>query len=346
LKVARSLLVYLKNGHGQLTSGQRKELESLPWESEKTDEKGFPFIWKLTENLAHADYREDNLWGIMSRGVLRATRSLGIYEDVYNGIDEKYGLGFTNNGFVEHFEPRKSYLFGLLWMMENRDSNRHDFYVAGAETGLNKPGEITEKLFNIKGITGSPGSGIFLNPGIIFFAKWVLVRGILKDSLTLCDSVFPNYVSPIKERDYCGDLSLESKFYSAVTGIQLEMKELDKLAEGVLNLQRAMTIRDWQTRNMRGAEGYRGVAMGDEGGDFRGHDNLSAFFFNKPKTLDWKGNSINIAPLKRDECERAKSMFYREMGWDHNGAPVRKTLESLNLNKVADKLDQAGLLGT
>ena len=84
----------------------------------------------------------------------------------------------------------------------------------------------------------------------------------------------------------------------------------------------------------------------DEGGDFRGHDNFSALYYKKPLIHGSKDSSKYSAPLKRDECERAKSMFYQEMGWDHNGAPVRKTLESLNLIKVADKLDQAGLLGT
>ncbi|NQT95994.1 MAG: acetate/propionate family kinase, partial [Candidatus Omnitrophica bacterium] len=48
-----------------------------------------------------------------SRGTLRAIRSLGIYEEVYNGTDEKYELGFTNNGFIEHFDPRGSYIYGI-----------------------------------------------------------------------------------------------------------------------------------------------------------------------------------------------------------------------------------------
>jgi aldehyde:ferredoxin oxidoreductase len=286
----------------------------------------------------------------MSRGTLRATRSLGIYEDVYNGIDQKYKLAFTNNGFIGHLDPRVSYYYGIPWMMENRDPNRHDYQVLKAEKKfhkLEKVEKITEKLFKIKGIIDhSDGSVAHLNPGKIFFSKWLLIRGMLKDSLTLCDSVFPNYVSPLKERGYCGDLSLESKFYSAVTGDQLKMEELDKLAEGVWNLQRALTIRDWQTRDMRGAEGYRGGAMGDEGGDFKGHDNFSALYYKKPLMYGSKDSSKYSAPLKRDECERAKSMFYREMGWDINGAPTRKTLESFNLKDVADKLDQDGLLGT
>lgn len=345
LRNIRHLLIYLKNGHGKLTSKQREELESLPWESEKTHKNGLPLIWKLTNNLAQADYREDNLWGIMSQGVIRAACSLGIYEDIYNGIDPKYGLNYTNHGFAEHFYPRNCYITGLLWMMENRDPNRHDLAnVKDSERFLSKGGGITENLFGIKGITHPPKVGDVLNYGKIFFTKWILIRGILKDSLTLCDLVFPNYSSPIKERGYCGDISLESKIYSAVTGHQIEREELDKLAEGIWHLQRALTIRDWQTKNMRGAKGYKGGPMGDAGGDFRGHDNLSAFSFKHPRNFKVKRRQKQ-PPLDRQKYEKAKSMLYRDMGWDQNGAPTRKTLESFNLKQVADELDQSGLLG-
>ena len=345
LKLIRRLLIYLKNGYGKLTSKQREELESLPWESEKTYENGLPFIWKLANNLAQADYREDNLWGIMSRGVTQAACNLGIYEDIYNGIDTKYNIVYTNNGFGAHWNPRTSYIIALLWMLENRDPNRHDLNVFGSERVLNKLGEITEKLFGIKGITDILNEETVLNHGKIFFSKWVLVRGILKDSLTLCDWIFPNYVSPIEKRNYCGDLSLESKFYSAVTGHHIEMEELDKLAEGIWHLQRVLTIRDWQTKDMRGAKGYRGGPMGDEGGDFRGHDNLSASFFRHPSKFFFRGKEYYTPPLDRQKTEEAKSMLYREMGWDHNGAPTRKTLESFNLEEVANELNQSGLLG-
>jgi len=346
LKNIRNLLIYLKNGHGTLTPTQREELESLPWESERTHENGLPFIWKLTNKLAHADYRDDTLWGILSRGGTLAARSLGIHEDIDNGIDYKYRLVYTNHGFGEHFMPRTSYTVGLLWMMENRDPNRHDLYIESTEKGLNKLGEITEKLFGIKGITDTPEAGNVLNYGKIFFAKWILMRGILKDSLTLCDKIFPNYASPIEERGYCGDLSMESKMYSAVTGHQVDMKELDTLAEGIWHLQRALTIRDWQTKDMRGAKGYQGGPMGDEGGDFRGHDNLATSFFQHPRTqTTFTGQKCYYPPLDRQKYEEAKSMFYREMGWDHHGAPTRKTLESFDLAQVANELDQSGLLG-
>ncbi len=342
----RNLLVYLKNGHGKLTSLQRKELDSLPWETEKTEENGLPFIWDLTNKLARADYREENLWGLLSRGVVRAACSLGVYEDIYNGIDPKYGLVFTNNGIAAHFAPRVSPVIALLWMMENRDPNRHDLSnISDCERALNRRGEITEKLFKYKGITGPGETGNHLNPGTIFFTKWILTRGILKNSLTLCDWVFPNYLSPFKERDYCGDLSLESKIYSAVTGHQVEMEELDRLAEGIWHLQRALTIRDWQTRDMRGAKGYRAGGMGDPGGDFRGHDNLAALYFKHPARFYWAGRKYRFPPLDRQKYEEAKTMLYRQMGWDHNGAPTRKTLESFNLKEVADELELSGLSG-
>jgi aldehyde:ferredoxin oxidoreductase len=345
LRNIRNLLIYLKNGHGKLTSKQREELADLPWESEKTDENGLPFIQELAGNLAKADYREENLWGVLSRGVIRAACSFGVYEDIYNGIDSKYGLIFPNNGMAAHFAPHASSVIALLWMMENKDPNRHDLSnVSDNERILNRTGKITEKLFGIKGITGPGETGNNIGYGKIFFTKWILIRGMLKNSLTLCDWVFPNYLSPIKERGYCGDLSLESKIYSAVTGHNVKMEELDKLAEGALHLQRALTVRDWQTKDMRGAEGYRG-GMGDAGGDYRGHDNLSALYFKLPAKFSWAGRDYSFPPLDRQKYEEAKSMLYRDLGWDNNGAPTRETLEAFGLKEVADELDQSGLIG-
>ena len=131
---------------------------------------------------------------------------------------------------------------------------------------------------------------------------------------------------------------MESKIYSAITGHEVSMQELDSLAEGVEHLKRALTVRDGQTRDMRGAKGCRM-------GQFRGHDNLAALYFNKPADFSWSGVNYSFPPLDRQKYEEAKTLLYRQMGWDYNGAPTGETLKKFNMKKVATELGMKDLLG-
>ncbi len=63
------------------------------------------------------------------------------------------------------------------------------------------------------------------------------------DSLTVCNWMWSMTVSPLKERNYRGDTALESKFFSMATGIEKTEEELDRDAERIFNLHKAMTIK-------------------------------------------------------------------------------------------------------
>jgi len=82
-------------------------------------------------------------------------------------------------------------------------------------------------------------------------AKWALIRKELHDCLGLCNWMGPWVASPLKERGYRGDNSLESRFFSLATGMNLDREELDAAGERVFTLHRALTIRDMGTADMR-----------------------------------------------------------------------------------------------
>ena len=72
--------------------------------------------------------------------------------------------------------------------------------------------------------------------------------------MTLCLSAIgwgPGLLHPLKERDYRGDDSIESLLYSLATGDKKSREELDKVAERIFLLHRALTIRDMGTKEMR-----------------------------------------------------------------------------------------------
>ena len=133
-------------------------------------------------------------------------------------------------------------------------------------------------------------------------------------------------VSPVKERNYRGDTTLESQYFSIVTGVDVTEQELDTMAERILTLHRALTVKEMGTYDMRGK-----------------HDLMTDWIFDKDP--DKKVFTEGTTKLDRDDMQIALTMFYKEMGWDEKtGAPTRATLERLNMKDVADELGKLGLL--
>jgi len=173
--------------------------------------------------------------------------------------------------------------------------------------------------------------------GRIELGRMLVVRSMLKDSLTLCDWVFPNYCCPDPEREHAGDLEIEAELYRAVTGEQISSAQLDLRAEALVDLYRALTMRSWNTADMRGAAGYQGGGRGhDQGGDYRGHDNLAAWYFDP---------EADPPRLDRAVFEAGKTAFYQRLGWDPvTGAVTRAKLTELGQQDVADGLAALGLI--
>ena len=119
--------------------------------------------------------------------------------------------------------------------------------------------------------------------------------------------------------NFQGDITLESQYWTAITGNAKTSYELDTDAERWVNLLRCLTIKRFKLSiagngavNMRtwhdalGQQGYRGAAR-------------EAYY---PGWNDAGGTL---------------EMFYAEMGWDiATGAPTRARLEALGMKDVAD----------
>ena len=82
-------------------------------------------------------------------------------------------------------------------------------------------------------------------------AKWALLRKELHDCLSLCNWMGPWVASPLREREYRGDDSMESLLYSLATGDRKSRRELDQIAERIFVLHRALTIRDMGTKDRK-----------------------------------------------------------------------------------------------
>jgi aldehyde:ferredoxin oxidoreductase len=157
-------------------------------------------------------------------------------------------------------------------------------------------------------------------------AKWALLRKELHDSLSLCNWMGPWVASPLKERGYKGDDSIESLLYTLVTGDRKSREELDLAAERIFLLHRALTIRGMGTREMRAR-----------------HDTVPEWVFADPdgKAPFAKGTNR----MDRDDIALAMDLFYQQMGWDKaTGAPTLQAYQRTGLAEVARELGEKGLL--
>jgi aldehyde:ferredoxin oxidoreductase len=196
-------------------------------------------------------------------------------------------------------------------------------------TGSGLPQEIqkekAEKLWG-PGALDAPSNYTPVNQSKIKFAKWGLLSNIIHDSATLCNWVWPLTVSPLKSRNYDGDLTVEAQYMAAVTGEPYTFDSLYLDAERILTLHRAYTTLTVNSKNMR-----------------RDHDNINAWVFDRDP--DKQAFTPGTTKLDREDMQTALTMFYEEMGWDKtSGIPTRATLERLELGDMAEKLAQANLL--
>jgi aldehyde:ferredoxin oxidoreductase len=157
-------------------------------------------------------------------------------------------------------------------------------------------------------------------------AKWASLRKELHDSLSLCNWMGPWVASPLKERGYRGDDSMESMLYSLATGDKKSREELDGVAERIFLLHRALTIRDMGTKEMKAQ-----------------HDTIPEWIFHdsSDKPVYTKGT----IHMDREDIQLAMKMYYQEMGWDQaTGAPTATAYRKAGLAKVAEDLGKRGLL--
>lgn len=158
------------------------------------------------------------------------------------------------------------------------------------------------------------------------FCWWSIVTDVLHDCLTLCNWVWPMTMSPSKSRDYRGDLDLEAKFYTAVTGEEMTRDELYKRAASVMTLQRANTVRGMGTNDMRNE-----------------HDTITEWVFTKDP--DIQPFTAGTDKMERDDFQTALGMVYKEFGWDEQtGAPTAACLDDYGMDDVKDELASLGLL--
>jgi aldehyde:ferredoxin oxidoreductase len=292
------------------------------------------FISQLLHKIAH----REGFGNLLAEGCQRAAMKMG------GTAEKRMEMYYTRAGRFGGYREHWGYLGGfptgyavpylaLLWAVDNRDVfTSHNLMAqlwgAAHTIGQNALTAVPEDIIPIlkpvmKYAYGSEKAAEFITgdgKGLNWeYAARVVKRhqerSILKDSYIVCDVPFPFIFNANKE-DHIGDTSIESRLFSAVTGLDLSEEESYGKGDMLCSLERAIACRDGRTRR---------------------DDILFDIYY---KNVDAGGRRYS-----RGDLERSKEELYLLRGWDGaTGIPTRGKLEEVGLKGVADELEKRGML--
>ncbi|MCA1794669.1 MAG: hypothetical protein LC660_12530 [Desulfobacteraceae bacterium] len=286
----------------------------------------FQWVASRPEESAETAVKAKGFGNILAEGLLRAGEQLGpeakaCFAPEVGGVGDGATYSareYLMNGLLYAFSPRQpiamlhevSRLTGL-WGMHKADPDSspvsNDVFrkAAGRFWGH-------EKAWDLMTIDGKAQAAVT-----------IIDRTCTKDSLLLCDSIWPLMVS-WHTPDRVGDPSLESRIFTSVTGIEIDEKELNLYGERIFNLERAIMIR----------EGTRPLTD-DDVAEFNYTQPVQTVFMN-PDVLvpgpDDKVLSRKGLVLDRKDFQEMRKEFYQLRGWNpETGVQLESTLDRLSL---------------
>ncbi len=322
----------------------------IPWLSDCYREKliteegtGLPLkeigSWNFISKLLSMMAERQGFGDLLAEGGQRAAAKLGEKAERLSWM--YYPRGGKFGGYREHWVYLGGFPTGyavpalaLMWVLDNRDAMVSHSYIsmlwgAAFTIGQNALTAVPEKIFPIlkpviKATYGSEEAAeFFRSDGKSLNWKWTAPTvkryheySLLKDSYIVCDILFP-YLFNANSSDHVGDVTLESRLYSAVTGMEMSLEESYQKGEMLSTLERALAVRDGRTRK---------------------DDTLHELYFEKEDAGGRK--------YLREDLERSKSDYYKLMGWDvRSGIPTESTLKRVGLQDVAEDLQKRRIQG-
>jgi len=314
------LVPWLRECHRR---GLLKDLDGTPIDFHS------PAFWATL--LRKIAYRE-GLGDKLAEDGPRACDALGIGKEALDSLYPAYGFGGHWDGHGDKVNPPFFPIWvvsALQWATDTRDpfSSGHDYASNlthwSRTVSWEKLSAIGERLY---------GSRKSVDPATPY--EWKAQpaietqhESVLKDSLPLCDSIFPLYYTTQTEDNYVRlevpglglveGKDLEYQLYIAVTGHDMTRAEFRASAERVFNLERAIQIREY--------------------GRSRADDEGIIPYFETAETFI--GPSGRLESLDRAQFLRLLNEYYALRGWDpRTGRPMREKLEALGLGDVAAQL--------
>lgn len=320
--------------YGQLHRDWTKFLKDGLWKKVLPEEEYKSFKWEqidecnpmfLHDMLPRIAYRKGEFGYWMGESTGYLLDHFGLSEDSWK---KDKSTNYWSLSHPKHHANEDDGQAGcVLNSLYNRDAMCHggvNFTRSGLPIDLQK--KIAAKFWGSGESVDAIGDYKPTNIHKMRRLRWIVARKELHDMLGLCSWSAPWYTSPNKEDGYVGEVDLESRIFKAVTGIDKSADELDKAGLRAFVLERAYTMRQMKTLNMR-----------------REHDKYPDWLFVDAK--DRKPFTKGTIRMDRDDIEKSFDLFYEVMGFDvKTGAATQKVYEEFGLKDVAAVMKKEGLL--
>jgi aldehyde:ferredoxin oxidoreductase len=294
-----------------------------------------PFFERLARMIA----RREGFGDVLAEGLLRAGETLG----------EKARALFSNEvsgvGGGAMYSAREYPMNGLLYALEPRQpiamlheaSRLVGYWVMHQDDPQTSP--VTSDVFRAvaaKFWGHDRAWDMTTHEGKARAAVNIMDRTFVKDSLLLCDSGWPLMFS-WNTPDHVGDPTLESRIFTAVTGVDTDEARLNQYGERIFNLQRAVLLR----------EGRR-PAEDDMPKDFNFTAPVKTVFMNPDVIVPGPGDAVisrKGQTLDKAAFETMRTEFYALRGWDAaSGLQTPAVLIRLGLTDLVPDLERMGMI--
>jgi aldehyde:ferredoxin oxidoreductase len=297
-----------------------------------------PAFWQHL--LTGISRREGAMRSALAEGTVRAAGILGIGRERMEQLFPAWGYA----GHWDGHGDRINYIFfpywivsALQWAVDTRDpiSSGHGYgqnimgwsRICSPDHGLDwdRIMDVSSRVYGTRR-SADPLGGYEAKA---FPAWWEGVRSVMKDSLPVGDQVFPRIYSRRTDDNFAraGDMEgpdFEANLFSSLTGIDWSTKDLERASARVLQLERALLVRNYHRS--------------------RADDECLIPYFERTEHLvnPLLGES---AGMDAASFRRVLDEYYDLQGWDGaTGRPTRRSLEGFGLTAEADELETRGLL--
>jgi aldehyde:ferredoxin oxidoreductase len=238
-------------------------------------------------NMVEMIARRKGIGDILAEGTMRAAKSFG-------GDAERFAIHIKGQEVPMH-EPRYKRGQGLGYAVSPTGADHcHNIH----DTAMNE--RNYEKMRPLGILKEVPVNSLAPDK-VRLYKYWVEMR-VLANCMSICQ--FPPW-SFVEYRD----------LVQAVTGWDVTMLELAKVADRTLNLARVFNLRE-------------GFTVSD--------DWLPPRFF-EPQT----SGALSETAVEPHDLRNAIDVFYQMMGWNGDGIPRNGTLHELNISWAAEYLPEA-----
>ena len=317
----------------------QKRGELMELDGDRVDLNDAHFWMKMVHKVA---FREG--WGdAFAEGGMRAAKLLGIGEDIMARFYPGYGYASHWDGHGSFPAPPFPHwlVTGLQWAMDTRDpmggGHGYTSNMVGLSHGISRDDE--EKWKQMRERIRRLGENVYGHPsaadpwagyeGKAYAASFHCDMNPLKDSLGICDNIFPFIVDRSAEDLLVRVDGIEGRHFDwymarPVFGEDWTKEEFYRIGTRVFTLERAVHIRNWDRT--------------------RRTDETIVPYLSQPEPHPnpYTGECM---VLDREAFARLMDEFYDLRGWDRErGWPFRDTLERLGMTDVAGELEHLGKL--